>query len=422
MPVGNNAQSIASQKEFIRPELEPLMLSSSKLWKLIKEDTTVDVVSTRPARIPFLIGGSGIFRAGQMFDGGSLGQGSAPEEVPGYTSCVGFVQASQYTALAQWANDSKEKSIQNYVALTEERATIDFAGYMDSMLLGAGDNVLDYVVSTGASSLVVHQANLFQNFQFIDLWTAVGGAFIATVQIQTADALGQTLWLTTAVPGGVVAGTAILVTGASGQANTGLGGLRQFQQSGNVGQYLGIQKTTLPGMFSTPSINLGGKALTPGIVRALEAQQMLALGDENEDEDDIAHCGVDGRLAWEENAILVQTVQMQAVTGDESVDMLKKKAPTMMAGRRLVTNARAYPGIIDFLKMKYWKRIQTKAVGEYEVAGQTLFPAYGSDGGVATSMLFYIVALLQVYNVQPRRGAYLQNFAIPNNLPLSYGA
>ena len=154
----------------------------------------------------------------------------------------------------------------------------------------------------------------------------------------------------------------------------------------------------------------------------MEAQQTLALADDNEDEDDIAHCGVDGRLAWEENAILVQTVQQQAVKGDESVDMLKRNAPTMMAGRRLVTNARAYPGIIDFLKMKYWKRIQTKAVGEYEVAGQTLFPAYGADGGVATSMLFYIVALLQVYNVQPRRGWYIQNFAIPNNLPLSYGS
>ncbi len=344
------------------------------------------------------------------------------QEVYGNLSCVGFVQATQYTALAQWANDSKEKSISNYVVETEKKAAKGFGGYMDVQMLGAGDNVCDYAVSVGSNSIVVHNPNLFQNFQLVDLWTAVGGTFIGTVQIQTASVADQTIYLTTSVPGGFTAGMPIMFRGASGQANTGLGGLRQWQQSGNTGQYCGINKATYPGMFSTPSINLGGKSLTPAIVRAVEAQMAYALGEENEDEDDIAHCGPDGRLAWENNALLVQTVQMQAVKGDESVDMLKSKSPTMMAGRKLVMNPRAYPGIVDFLKLKYWKRATTKAIGEYEVAGQTLFPAYGSDGGVATSMLFYIVTLCQVYNVQPRRGAFLQNFAIPANLNVAYGA
>lgn len=422
MPIGNNLASIAPQKEFIAPELEPLALEASILWSLIKEETPADAVSTRPFRVPFEIGGNGTFSVGQTFDGPSLGLGSAPQTVPGYASCVGFVQATQYTALAQWANDSQEKSISNYVVETEKRAAKAFGGYMDVQMLGAADNVCDYAVSVGANSIVVHNPNEFQNFQYVDLWSAVGGAFLGTVQIQTASVSDQTIYLTTSVPAGFAAGDPIMFRGASGQANTGLGGLRLYQQSGNTGQFLGINKLTYPGMFSTPSINLGGKALTPSVIRAVEAQMAYALGEENEDEDDIAHCGPDGRLAWEQNALLVQTVQMQAVKGDESVDMLKKKAPTMMAGRRLVMNPRAYPGIIDFLKLKYWKRAQTRAIGEYEAAGQTLFPAYGSDGGIATSMLFYIVALCQVYNVQPRRGAYVTNFAIPNYLNVAYGA
>lgn len=422
MPIGNNVASVASQREYISPELENMVLSSSVLFKLIKEDTSIQAVSTRPARLPFMMGGDGVFSMGQMFDGASLGLGTAPQEVPGYASCVGMVQATQYTALAEWANDSKEKSIKDYVALTEERATTAFSGYIETALQGAGDNVIGYVLTTGANYLVVHNANLFQNFQYVDIWSAVGGTFRGTVQIQTADALGQTIWLTTGLPAGTIAGDAIMFKGSSGQANTGLGGLRQYQVTGNTGTYLTISKSSFPGMFSTPSINLGGKALTPAVVRAVQSLEGLALGPESMDEDRIAHCGYDGQLAWEENALLVQTVQMQAVQGDESVDMLKKKAPTMMAGYRLVVNPRAYPGFIDNLRMKYWKRIQTKAVGEYEVAGQTLFPAYGSDGGVATSMLFYIVALWQVFNTQPRRSSFLQQFAIPNNLPLTYGA
>jgi len=51
--VGNNAQAIASQIEWTRPELEPLMLMSSVLWKRINTRTDVKPVSNRPCRIPF---------------------------------------------------------------------------------------------------------------------------------------------------------------------------------------------------------------------------------------------------------------------------------------------------------------------------------------------------------------------------------
>ena len=415
MPIGNVGQSIAAQSEFIRPELEMLALLSSVLWKRIGVRTDVKAVSNRPARIPFQPLTGGLFRTGS-FDGGDLGLGSGPTEAPGYLSCVSFLQASQYTALAEWSTDSDEKAIQNYVTLTHEQASKTFGGYMDAVLQGDGSNTLDTVVSTVAGGIVVNNANAFQDNQIVDIWTAIGGAFVATVQIESVDIANNTIWLTAAVPGGVAAGYPILVSGSSGQANAGLFGLRYYQVAGNAGNFMGIQRSAFPGKFSTPNINLGGKSLTPAVVRALQASQVLALGEDVINaSDNVAHCNVDMQSAWENNAILVQRVIQNEVKGDESVDMLKKKAPTVIAGRELIVNPRAKPGIIDFLSLKHWFRIETKATDFYDVGGQTLFPAYGESGGVASSMLFYMVIMCQVGNGQPRQGAYLSNVAIPPN-------
>jgi hypothetical protein len=138
------------------------------------------------------------------------------------------------------------------------------------------------------------------------------------------------------------------------------------------------------------------------------------MGLEKADEGElVAHCNVDMRAAWENNAILVQRVIMNEVKGDESVDMLKKRAPTVIGGRELLVNERAKPGIIDFLALKHWFRIETKALDYYEVGGQTVFPAYGASGGIAATLMFYLVLMVQVGNGQPRLGAYLNNISIP---------
>ena len=417
MGVGNNAQSIAAEREWTRDNLEPLMLMSSVLWKRLTLKTDVKPVSNRPCRIPFNPATGNLFRVGN-FDGGGMGRGSGPAEVPGYLACVSYLQATEYTALADYATDSDEKAIKSYVQLTEEQRAKTFAGYLDSLVSAStGANDLDTVVSTVANGVVVNNANYFQDNQILDVGTAIGGTLIATIQIQSVDSLTNTLWLTGPVPAGVVAGTVLFVQGSSFVANSGMFSLRTYQQAGNAGLYMGIPRASWAGKFSTPNINLGGKALTPAIVRALQANQVLSLGEEFMDQsDNIAHCNVDMQSAWENNAILVQRVIQNEVSGDESVDMLKKRAPTMIAGRELIVNPRATPGLIDFLALKYWFRIETKPTADYEVGGQTVFPAYDSVGGLATSTLSYMVIMAQIGNGQPRGGAFLNNVAIPTGI------
>ncbi len=85
----------------------------------------------------------------------------------------------------------------------------------------------------------------------------------------------------------------------------------------------------------------------------------------------------------------------------------------MIAKREFLVNPRAKPGRIDFLPLKEWWRIETRKEDYIEVEGQTAFPAYGASGGIASSVLFYLAAVLQFGTSQPRLGATYLNFAIP---------
>lgn len=414
MSVASVSQTIASQHEYVRPELELLYMLSSRVWSRIKTRTDVKAVSNRPARIPFEALSGGKFRAGN-FDGGDLGQGSGPVETYGTLSCTSFLQASEYTALTEYSTDSDEKAIKDYVSLTQQRAAETFSGYMDAAFQGNGSNTLDTVVSTVTNGLVVNNANLFQDNQDIDIYSALGTAAVATVTVQSVDIANNTIWLTGPVPAGVTTGYLLLISGSAGVSNSGLLGIQYYNVGGNSGSFMNIQRSAYPGKFSTPTIAVNG-ALTPAVVRALEAQIRLAIGIERADEGDIvAHCNVDMQAAWENNALLVQQVIYNEVKGDESVDMLKRSAPTKIAGREMLVNERATPGRIDFLALKHWFRIETKPLDYYEVGGQTIFPTYGISGGLMAAMVFYLVTMVQVGNGQPRMGAFLSGVTVPKN-------
>ena len=115
MAAGNNAAAIAAQVEAIRPNLEPLMLLASVFWGRIEARTDMTPVGSRPTRVPTQPITGGQFSVGN-FDGADMGLGSGPQEVPGYISCASYLQASQYTAQAEWSTDSSAKAIESQAA------------------------------------------------------------------------------------------------------------------------------------------------------------------------------------------------------------------------------------------------------------------------------------------------------------------
>ena len=418
--IANVSQALAVQQEYVRPELEDLALSASVLWKRFGKNTQVKPVSNRPARIPTMPSKGGKPRVGNL-DGGDLGLGSGPTTVAGQLTTTTFVMAWSYTKEAEYTTDSNEKAIEDFATLTKSIAPKQFADFMDTVIQGDGSNTLDTVVSTVTSGgnitgLVVNNANFFLDDQDVDIWTALGGTLTATITVQSVDVLNNTIWLlnTILVSSGVTTGYKLLVSGSAGTANSGMFGLRYYQVGTNTGNWMSVTRSSWPGKYITPTIAVNG-ALTPQVVRALVSLIELSKGEDAE-EGIIGHCNVDVRDAWEQNALLVQRIDVDNRRLERSQDMLAKKAPETIGGHELVVNPRALPGYLDFLKEKNWFRIEVKPVDFYDVAGQTLFPLYGTSGGIAASLIFYLVYQGQIGAVQTRENAFLSGVTIPSGL------
>ncbi len=412
MSIANLAQAIAGQMEYVRPELPTLYNTSSRLMQRIKTRTDVEVTSSRPSRIPFWVLAGGKFRMAN-FDGGDLGIGSGPVQQNGYLSCVPFVYAYSYTLAADWTNDSSQKAVENYVTKTNADAVKGFAGYIESLLQGNGSGQIDTVVSVAGNQVVVNNANLFSDNQDVDVWTAVNGAYLGTITIQSVDKPNNSLWLPAAAPGYLVANVSLQVSGSLGVSNSSLLGLRYWHQAGNTGNFAGIQRSAYPGKFVTPYLNCSGGTLTPQFVRAMEAQIELLIGSENFEKLDLLFQGnVDMRAAWENVYLTVQRV-IANDTGNTGVDMLKKAGPRMMAGREFMTNERAMPGMIDGIAASEWFRLELKSLDMLDIGGETLFPMYGGSGGIAASVLFYYVYWGQFALGNPQSGVFANNISIP---------
>ena len=54
-----------------------------------------------------------------------------------------------------------------------------------------------------------------------------------------------------------------------------------------------------------------------------------------------------------------------------------------------------------------------KDIDYYEVGGQTVFPIYGTSGGLASAYIFYFDTGFQVFSDSPRSGSLIDNLARP---------
>ena len=415
MPIGNLAAALGTQKEYVVPKVEQLALAGSRLWKHFKLNTKIKPVSNRPTRIPLQPLQWGNFAVANL-DGGAFPQGSGPQTVPATISCVSFVQAAQWTALAEYTTDTDEKSVQDYAALLTSQQTEMISGCLDALLANSsGANDLDTVVSVNGSVVTVNNPNAFMDGQTIDFYSNfldLGGAFLGSGTIVSVDAINVQVTFTAAPPAGVGVGTKMLVTGSPGYSNSGINGLPALNVTGNTGTYMNIQRSAFPGKFNVPNFNAPA-ALTPSLVRAIEAQMELSMGIEKADEAELTpHCNVDMMAAWENLSLQVQRQDVQNVRG-ESGDLLPKNRVRTIGGRMVLVNERAKPGRIDWVAFAHWFQVFSKNLSLYDVKGQVVFPAYSVGGTVAASMMMYMVLMFQVASVQPRLNAYLSSVPIP---------
>lgn len=412
---GNVSQAIGMMHEQVRDELPKLYPQDETLWAEIKSRTDITVVSNRPTRVPLQLLSGGKTRIGNP-DGTDLGRGSsfttdAMTLVPIY-----IFYAGEYTKSAEINTNSTEKAIEDYAMRTMKEATLELSTTIEAILQGSGSNDLDTVVSlaNGNTTINVNNGNQFRDDQDIDIWTAIGGAFLGTVTILSVDNSNNALYLKQAAPNTVAAGNVLLVNGSPGVSNSGLFGVRYWQVSSNTGSIGNLSRAAYPGKLTTPHVTGNNQALTPAMARRLQLQMQKAMGVKSPDEEELVYqLNVDMDAAWENTGLNVTTVIQNQLGGTSSQDMLKKSTPKTFMGRRKLLNIHAAFGRIDGLALKHWFRCENQAIDYYEVAGQTLFPTYGASGGLNSSMIFYLWTGIQVGNSNVRAGVYADGIAQP---------
>jgi hypothetical protein len=417
---GTVAQTFALQKEKIRPQLSLMYQLDDTLWSEIESRGDIEVVSSRPTRVPLELLAGGTFSSGDP-NGGDLGLGSAPVSdfmtlVPTY-----FFQCSQWTKQAEISTNSDEKAIEDYSKLVMKRAMKNFRTYMEAVFTqGPGDNSLDSIVTVGANYLVVNNANQFQDQQPLDAWTGANGTFHGSVVVQSVDAANKTIWLTGAPPAAIVAGDVLYVKNSPAASNSGLFGLFQYAVGGlNTGTVAGLNRQTYPGKLIMPYVNGGGATLTQSTARKLVAQSQIAIGATRAFELDLQiNMGPDMMAAWENTGVAVSQVIQNQLTGDSSQDMLKKHTPKTFMGFPIINkgmgNIHAKQGRIDGVCLKCYFRCENQPLDFFEVGGQTVYPQYGQSGGLASSSFFYFWTGVQVGNEDVRAGFYSDNIAVPS--------
>lgn len=415
--MATNSQTLGLQLEKVRDKVPLLYQQDHSLFdRIMKRD--VEKVSSRNMRIPLKLLAGGKARQVNP-DGGGLGRGSTTTYDVAQATPVYLAFASEMSYLTEISTDSKEKAIENAAKAELENAMEGFRTFVEALLNTDGSGTLDSVVTATVASLqiIVNNANAFYDNQDIQIFSALGGTNRGKVTILSVDANNKALNLAAAtpVPAGTVAGDLLIIDGAPGTAASSLFGIEYHHVDSTTGTWMQLPRSSYPGKLDTPHVAVGGP-ITPAFVRLLIQKQRRALGVKaNVSDAMLFHMGVDQEAAWEALGTTISQIITNQVQGDNSTDVLKKNAPTTMAGRQTLVSIHALPGRVDLLAPDHWFRAENKAMDYYDVDGQTVFPTYDNTGGIQTTNIFYLFTGMQICMDGPRFGGYLDGLTLPPN-------
>jgi hypothetical protein len=408
-----NAQTLGLQLEKVRDKVPLLYQQDHSLFdRIMKRD--VEKVSSRNMRIPLKILAGGKARQVNP-DGGGLGRGSGTTYDIAQATPVYLAFASEISYLTEISTDSKEKAVENAAKAELENAMEGFRTFVEALLNTDGSGTLDSVAPgtgtvVGLFQIIVNNANAFYDNQDIQIFSALGGTNRGKVTILSVDANNKALNLAaeTPVPVGTVPGDLLIIDGAPGTAASSLFGIEYHHVDSNVGTWMQLQRSAYPGKLDTPHVGAGNVPISAALVRLLIQKQRRALGAATGAKDSMLfHLGLDQEAAWENVGSVVSQVITNQVAGSSSQDMLKKNAPTTIAGRSTLVSIHAQPGRIDLLAPDHWFRAENRAMDYYDVDGQTIFPTYDTTGGIQTTNIFYLFTGMQICMDGPRFGAYM---------------
>jgi hypothetical protein len=425
-------------------EIPDLVFHGTTAYSLFKNEATKIPVSnqsaaggtTRPSfRVPFRVqAGSGISQGTGNADG--MGRGTGSQWASFALAPVYLFNVCEISWLAQASTDSKSKGL-FAVKAQEMKNSLDSAMQgIEGLINSDGTGMIDQIPSTAtivlsggspaaqtASITGVNVAVAFCDQQVVKFYSTGGvqrTGGVSSSTISYADGPSNTLFFSTNLPSDVVATDYIVVAGASYGSGNSILGIKAWDVNSNTGTIGGLNRNAYPGRLSTPTINLNGAALTPGIAQRAEILLGRALGPDAEGIKSGIWYGPPEQAFAQSNLMYnVQIVNAQEVKGDKTLDMAKKGFADTFGGRRYHKSYTANANRMDLLVLSNWYIGELSPLELYDFGGGNVvapvpdISASNSTTSYLTSHMFAYNTCFNLANSAPRMGLYIQNAAVP---------
>ena len=424
--------------EAFSKDIPDLVFAGTSLYSVFKarakkypvSSTTAGGGVTRPSfRVPFRVqSGAPITQGTGNADSMLRGSGSQWQDFA--ISPVFVMSVCEISWLAQNATKGKNRGLFN-VETQEMKNSLDSAMQgIEGLVNGDGSGALEQIPSTATvvinggpgqqvgSITGLNVANVFSDQQVVQVFPSEGGTSRGSFTISYVDGVAQAIYAATpGLPSGTIPGDYLMVAGSSGVAGSSILGIKAWQVNSNTGTIGGLNRANFPGRLSTPTINLGGGALTPGVAQRALVLLGRALGPDNKAADSAIWYGsAEQKYAISNNYYNTQITQ-NIEKGDSVPDTSRKYFPTSFGGREFVESWTADQTRLDLLLTDTW------AIGELcdlqlhdFGSGQTVVsvPDTGTTNGTyLNSYMFAYEACFNIANSAPRAGLYIQDIGTP---------
>lgn len=407
----NQADVVALELEKVRTKLPILYERQDSFFSMI-ENKDVEVVSNRNLRIPLQVfggGDSGYFGA----DGSDMGRGTGTVYDVGTLTTIGAKIAVEITKLAEYGTDQSAKAIENATKREVANAMKQFRRDMNTWLQTGGSGVIGTVTAVNSNTLTLADAPFGARLIRANMTVGIFDSTLATYRGSSlvnsyTDQLGGTQTITLAsAPAGTTATDVVVVGGLTTANPVWLYGIPYFHQNGTSGSYLGISRSQPYTQANV--VNANGAALTLPPLRLAYNAVRQRVGDDGMAKL-VPHMHPAQAAAYEELAQVIS--EIDKTVGAQGADLLFT-GKMSIGGNQIKDDIHADITRIDFVNLDTWGRGETKPIDFYEVGGNTVFPTYGTSGGLSSSYLFYIVTLLQFFVDNPAAISSVTNLAVP---------
>jgi hypothetical protein len=404
-------------------EIPDLVFHGTSAYSMFKAEATKIPVSNqsnaggvqRPSfRVPFRVqAGAAISQGTGNAD--SMNRGTGSQWASFALAPVYLFNVCEISWLAQASTDSKQKGL-FAVKAQEMKNSLDAAMQgIEGLINSDGSGMIDQIPSTAtivlsggspasqtASITGVNVAVAFTDQQTVQFYSTGGvlrtGGGITSATISYSDGPSNTLYFSTALPTNVVVTDYIVVAGATYGAGNSILGIKAWDVNSNTGTIGGLNRNAYPGRLSTPTINLGGAALTPGIGQRSEVLLGRALGpDADSIKSGIWYGPPEQAFAQSNLMYNVQIVNAQDVKGDKTLDMGKKYFSDTFCGRKYHKSWTYINNRLDLLVLDNWYIGELSPLELYDFGGGNVV-APVPDIGSASASGSYLTSHMFAYN------------------------